>query len=206
LQIAAGGVTFFRMNLRRTAVIASLFLAASLFAAEPFTVDRKHSEANFKIKHLMSSVTGSFNDFAGNVNIDRGNPAASSVEFTINAASIDTDDADRDKHLRSADFFDVVKYPEITFKSSKVTATGNDAYDVAGTLTMHGVSRQVTLPVAFLGWAKDPWGNERAGFEIETTLNRKDYGISWNRALDQGGFLLGNDVKVSLTIEAVKKK
>jgi polyisoprenoid-binding protein YceI len=186
--------------------IALLFLAMPLVAAEPFVIDKKHSEANFKIKHLMSSVTGSFNDFAGTVNIDRNNAAASSVEFTINAASIDTDDADRDKHLRSADFFDVEKHPHITFKSSRVTAKGKDEFDVAGILTMKGISKMVTLPVTFLGWAKDPWGNQRAGFEIETKVNRKDYGITWNRALDAGGFLLGEDVKISLAIEAVKKK
>ena len=138
--------------------------------------------------------------------MDPKNLPASSVEFHIKAASIDTgNQADRDKHLRTADFFDVEKYPEITFKSESIKATGKDKYDVTGTLTLHGVSKKVTLPVTYLGQAKDPWGNTRAGFETETTLNRKDYGIVWNKALDSGGVLLGDDVKVDIDLETVKK-
>src|SRR6185295_3137577 len=121
-------------------------------------------------------------------------------------ASIDTNVPDRDKHLRSADFFDVEKFPEITFKSKSIKATGKDAYNVTGTLTMHGVSKEVTLPVTFQGEAKDPWGNTRAGFGTSTTLNRKDYGIVWNKALDAGGALLGDEVKVEINLETVKKK
>lgn len=185
---------------------AAVIAATPLFAAETYTVDASHSEANFKIRHMMSNVTGSFNDFSATVLLDRKNPSASSVDFTINAASVDTDNESRDKHLKSAEFFEVEKYPTITFKSTKIVPAGKDRYNVTGKLTIRDVTKVVTLPVAFLGFGKDPWGNERAGFEIETTLNRKDYGLKWNKALDQGGYLLADDVKVMIDLEGVKKK
>lgn len=190
----------------RALLIAALFAATPLFAAEAFKIDGAHSLADFRIRHMMSNVTGKFGAMEGTVNLDRANPEKSSVDFTINAASINTANENRDKHLRSADFFDVEKYPTITFKSTSVTAAGKDQYNVTGRLTMRGVTKEVTLPVTFLGYAKDPWGKERAGFELETTLNRKDYGINWNKALDQGGYLLADDVKVSISIEAVQQK
>ncbi len=192
----------------RSILVLTLFLATlPLFAAEPFNIDRAHSSAEFKIRHMVSNVTGKFTDFAGVVNVDRANPVNSTVEFTIQAASIDTATADRDKDLRSANFFDVEKFPTITFKSSKIAPSSTkDTYDVTGDLTIHGVTKRVTLPVQFNGFVKDPWGNERAGFELNTTLNRKDYGIVWNKALDQGGMLLGDDVKVNINLETVKKK
>ena len=122
---------------------------------------------------------------------------------SLKAASIDTNNPDRDKHLRSADFFDAEKNSEITFKSRKVAATSTkDVYAVTGILTMRGVSRTITLPVTFLGFAKDPWGSRRAGFETHITLNRKDYGINWNKALDNGGTLLSDDVDINISIEA----
>ena len=185
---------------------AALLVIAPLLAAETFKVDKAHSSADFKIRHLMSNVTGRFGDFDATIEIDRGNPAASTVEFTIDAASINTANDNRDKHLRSADFFDVEQYPTIAFKSTKIEPAGKDRYNVTGNLTMRGVTKVVTLPVAFLGFGKDPWGNERAGFEIETTLDRKDYGITWNKALDAGGYLLADDVKVTINLEAVKQK
>ena len=149
---------------------------------------------------------GRFGNFEGTLQIDPAKPEASSVTFTIKAASISTNDDKRDTHLRSPDFFDAEKFPDITFKSTKVAPAGKDKYDVTGTLTMHGVSKEITLPVAFLGYAKDPWGNERAGFDLSTKLNRKDYGINWNKVLDAGGTMLGDDVDVSVSLETVKKK
>ena len=187
-------------------LLIAVLVSVQAVAGENFKIDKSHSAADFKIRHMMSNVTGRFADFDGALSIDRARPAASSVEFTINTASIDTGNDNRDKHLRSADFFEVEKFPQITFKSTKVAPAGKDKFDVTGNLTMHGVTKEVTLPVTFLGFAKDPWGNERAGFEIETTLNRKDYGLNWNKALDQGGFLLADEVKVSIAIEAVKQK
>jgi polyisoprenoid-binding protein YceI len=168
----------------RRSLLALLLAAASspLYAAETFTVDKAHSDASFQIRHFTSKVRGGFTDFEGTIQTDPAKPEASSVVFTIKTASINTHNADRDKHLQSPDFFDAAKCPEISFKSSKFTPTGKDKYDVTGTLTMRCVSTAVTLPVAFTGMVKDPWGNDRAGFEITTKLNRKDYGINWNRA------------------------
>ena len=179
-------------------------LAALPAQAESYKIDPSHSEVGFTIRHLVSNVRGRFNDFAGTVDMDPKAPQKGSVDFQIKATSIDTANADRDKHLRTADFFDVEKYPEITFKSDSVKPAGKDKYNVTGTLTMHGVSKKVTLPVTYLGEAKDPWGNTRAGFETSVKLNRKDYGIVWNKAVDNGGVLLGDDVNVSINLETIK--
>jgi polyisoprenoid-binding protein YceI len=151
-------------------------------------------------------VGGKFQDFAGTIQIDRAKPENSSVEFTIQAASIFTGEPKRDDHLRSADFFDVANHPTLTFKSTSVKPAGNNVYEVRGNLTMRGVTKQIVLPVTFLGEGKDPWGNEKIGFETSVTLNRKDYGISWNKALDQGGALLDDEVKVQVSVEAGKVK
>ena len=202
------------MNMRRfhahTVVVAALLVCSlSLWAqstAGTYQVDPVHSSVEFKVRHMVSKVSGRFTDFSGTVVGDPAKPAAASVTFTIKAGSIDTKIPDRDKHLKSQDFFDVEKFPEITFKSTKITAKGGDKYEVAGTFTMHGVTKDVVLPVAFGGVAKDPWGKERAGFSLQLTLNRKDYGISWNKILDQGGTLVGDDVEISVDLEAVRQE
>ncbi|HEV7502619.1 MAG TPA: YceI family protein, partial [Vicinamibacteria bacterium] len=160
---------------------AAAFLAASPVLADTWVVDKTHSETGFQIRHMMSKVRGHFTDYAGTISVDAAKPESASVEFTVKAASIDTADANRDKDLRGPNFFDVEKFPEITFKGTKVKSTGKDKYDVTGSLTLHGVTKEVTLPVAFLGSGKDPWGNEKAGFSIDTTINRKDFGIVWNK-------------------------
>jgi polyisoprenoid-binding protein YceI len=183
----------------------AVLISAAGFAADSFVVDKNHSEAIFQVRHMVSRVSGRFDDFAGTINVDRSNPSVSSVELTIKVPSIDTGVTDRDKHLRSADFFDAEKYPEISFKSTSIKPSGKkDVYDVTGSFTMHGVTKSITLPVEFLGFIKDPRGNERAGFSTHTTLNRKDYGVNWNRALDNGGALLSDDVDVTVNIEAAK--
>jgi polyisoprenoid-binding protein YceI len=173
-------------------------------ATETWAVDKGHSSATFKIRHFTANVVGQFRTFEGSINLDRANPNKSSVDFTIQAASIDTGSENRDKHLRSADFFDVEKFPTITFKSASVAPKSKEQFDVTGDLTMHGVTKRVTLPVTFLGFQKTSRG-EKAGFEIETTLNRKDFGVTWNRPLDQGGFMLSDDVKVSINLEVDRK-
>ncbi|MDP9194142.1 MAG: YceI family protein [Acidobacteriota bacterium] len=196
------------MKFIRTSLVLTLFAALPLLAQMPatetFTVDKNHSSAMFKVRHMMANVIGQFRDFNADVNIDRENPAKSSVDFTIQATSIDTGNANRDNHLRSADFFDVAKFPTITFKSTSVTPKSKNDFTVTGDLTMHGVTKSVTLPVTFLGFAKTAKG-EKAGFEIETTLNRKDYEVVWNRNLDEGGLLLGDDVKITINLEMDKK-
>ena len=197
----------------RTAA-ALLFLSAlvttrSALAADPvqtYAIDPAHTSVTFSIRHLVTRVQGQFRDVAGTIEVNRQEPAASSVTFTIQAASIDTRIEQRDKHLKSPDFFDVAKYPEITFVSKKVVAKDKTRFEVTGDFTMHGVTKEITVPVEYLGDIKDPWGNDRAGFSVKTTLNRKDYGIVWNKALDQGGMMLGDDVDVDIQIEAVLKK
>jgi polyisoprenoid-binding protein YceI len=189
-----------------TAVAAAATLAALPLTAETYKIDPGHSEVGFTVRHMVSNVRGRFNDFSGTVEMDAKAPQKSSVEFHIKADSIDTGNADRDKHLKTADFFDAEKFPEITFKSDSVKPTGKNKYDVTGTLTLHGVSKKVTLPVTFLGEAKDPWGGTRAGFETATKLDRKAYGIVWNKAIDNGGVLLGDDVNIDINLETTKAK
>lgn len=175
-------------------------------AVRTFAIDKTHSEAAFQVRHLISKVRGRFADFAGEIAFDAAQPTASSVAFTIQAASIDTNTPDRDAHLRSADFFDVEQHPTITFRSANVVERGQGAFVVTGDLTMRGVTKRIDVPVSYLGLAKDPWGNEKIAFEGELALNRRDYGLNWNAALETGGFLVGDEVKVSLSIQAAAAK
>lgn len=167
-----------------------------------FVIDKTHSEAVFQVRHLITKVRGRFTDFEGTIQFNEAQPEQSSVNFSLKAASVDTSDADRDKHLRSADFFDADNHPTISFKSTRVKGSGSNL-QVTGTLAIRGVSKEVTLPVTHLGEAKDPWGNQRVGFETEITVNRKDFGLNWNAALEAGGFLVGDDVKITLSVQAV---
>ena len=182
-----------------------LGMAGSAAAANTYTVDAAHSGVSFKIRHLIATVPGRFAEFDGTITADWQNLDKSSVNFVIKAASIDTRNEDRDKHLRSADFFDVENFPEITFSSDRITKAGENSYSVTGKLTMHGVTKEVTLPVKYLGEMTDPWGNVKAGFQVETTLDRTDYGIVWNKALETGGVLLGEDVEVEINLELAKQ-
>jgi polyisoprenoid-binding protein YceI len=189
--------------------IAALFVAAlattPLFAADTYTIDKNHSDVSFQVRHFVSKVRGGFTDFDGTIQIDQARPEASSVVFAIKAASINTNNEDRNKHLSSPDFFDTAKFPEISFKSTKIAPAGKDKYNVTGNFTMHGVTKEITLPVEFTGTARDPRGDERAGFELATTVNRKDYGIKWNKALDNGSLMLSDNVAVTISLETVKK-
>lgn len=185
----------------------TLTLAApNLLAVDTYKVDPVHSGAAFKIRHLVTNVTGRFTDFDGTIQLDREDLTRSSVAFTIKAASIDTDNEKRDTHLRSADFFDTEKYPEITFKSTKILKTGNDTYSATGNFTLHGVTKEISVPVQVLGFTSHPRMGDRAGFSTNLKLNRKDYGINWNSPLDAGSFVLGEEVEVSIDIEAAKPK
>ena len=189
---------------RAAVVTLAAALAASTFtasAADTFVIDKAHSEASFQVRHFVTKVRGRFNDFTGTIQVDRANPTASSVELSIQAASLDTGHPGRDKHLRSPDFFDVEKFPELTFKSSRIVPRGQDRYDVTGLFTLHGVSKELTVPVSFLGFVGSG-PNEKAGFSADFTLNRKDFGIVWNRALDTGGTVLGDEVFITVNVEA----
>ena len=172
-------------------------------ALRTYQIDAAHSEAAFTVRHLITKVRGSFSDFAGTIAFDAARPENSTVTFTIQAASIDTNQKDRDAHLRSGDFFETDTYPTITFVSTGIDAKGDGTYAVRGRFTVRDVTKDITLPVTYLGTAKDPWGNERIAFEAEYSLNRKDYGLTWNAALETGGFLVGDEVKISLSVQAV---
>jgi polyisoprenoid-binding protein YceI len=175
---------------------------ATATAVRTFQVDKAHSEVVFQVRHLITKVRGRFTEFGGTIDFDSEHPANSKVDFVIQAASIDTAESNRDVHLRSEDFFASETYPTLTFTSTKITPRAADIYDVEGDLTIRGVTKRVVLPVTHLGTAKDPWGNEKIAFEGEVTINRKDYGLNWNAALETGGFLVGDEVKVSLQIQA----
>jgi polyisoprenoid-binding protein YceI len=192
-------------KLLATFAVAAL-LSPAILAADTYKIDRSHSDVSFRIRHLVSNVTGRFNEFQGEIKLDSSDLTRSSVSFTIQAKSVDTSEPKRDEHLRTPDFFDVAKYPEITFVSTGIVKGSGDVYQVKGRFTMHGVEKEITIPVEYLGAVKDPWGNEKAGFAASLTLNRKDYGIVWNKALDTGNLILGDEVQVTINLEAVKSK
>jgi polyisoprenoid-binding protein YceI len=175
----------------------------SLASAMPqiYKVDPDHSSIGFTIRHFVSTVPGRFKDFDGTIKYDRQNPAASSVAFTAQTASIDTDNADRNNHLKSPDFFDAQKFPTLTFTSTSVQAKDANTLSVTGNLTIHGVTKTVIIPVSVLGTVKTAKG-DKAGFETSFTIDRKEYGVQWNRALDTGGTILGDDVKITISVEA----
>lgn len=178
-------------------------LVPALAAAEPvaYKADNAHSKVGFTIRHFVSHVDGRFRDFDGQIKYDAQTPTNSTVQFTVQAASIATDNDDRDKHLKSPDFFDVAKFPTLSFTSTKVVAKGANSFDVTGSLTLHGVTKTVTIPATFSGTVKMPKG-EKAGFQSSFTVNRLDYGVTWNRAIEGGGAMLGDEVTVNIDIEA----
>jgi polyisoprenoid-binding protein YceI len=168
-------------------------------------IDVSHSAIHFYVRHMViSKVHGRFSKWAGAIQLDPQDLTRSSVEVSIDAASIDTQVADRDAHLRSPDFLDVAKHPQLTFRSRKIEKAG-EGYRVTGDLTLHGVQREVVLAAEFAGTGKDPWGNERAGFSAKASLDRRDFGLVWNAALETGGVLVGEKVEIAIELEAVKK-
>ena len=174
-------------------------------AATTWNIDTAHSAIHFSVRHMVVSKTrGRFTKWGGQISFDPANPAASTVAVNIDPASVNTEEAQRDAHLRSPDFFDVEKYPQATFKSTKVREAGEGKYLVTGDLTIHGVTRSVVLETVFEGSAKDPWGGERAGFAASATLDRREFGLGWNKVLEAGGVLVGDKVELTLEIEAVK--
>ena len=173
-------------------------------ATRTWNIDTSHSAVRFTVRHLMiSKVHGSFGSWKGALQIDPDNLAASSVKVEVDLASIDTKEEKRDGHLRSADFFDVEKFPTMTFVSKQVLAEGGKVTQVIGDLTIRDVTKQVTLEVEDHGAAKDPWGGERRGFEATTKINRKDFGLNWNVALEAGGVLVGEKIDITLEVEAI---
>jgi polyisoprenoid-binding protein YceI len=167
-------------------------------------LDPSHTAVEFSAKHLMiSTVKGRITDIEGTIYTDEKNPRNSSVEVTLKAASLDTRTDQRDQHLRSADFLDVEKYPEIKFRSTRIEGD-KDSFKLTGDLTIRDVTKPITLDVEFEGAGKDPWGGERVGFSAKGKIDRRDFGLTWNQALETGGVVVGNDIKISLEVEAIK--
>jgi polyisoprenoid-binding protein YceI len=174
-------------------------------ATQRWNIDPAHSGVHFTVRHMViSKVRGAFERWQGAIDLDEQNPAASRVSVQIDAASIDTREEKRDQHLRSPDFFDVEKFPKLGFESTQIEKLTDDQYRVTGDLTMHGVTRPVVLEAESLGGGKDPWGHQRIGFAAKTTINRKDFGLTWNQALETGGLLVGEKIEISLDVQAIK--
>ncbi|MBI4405776.1 MAG: YceI family protein [Deltaproteobacteria bacterium] len=181
-----------------------LFLTPFAFSAD-WTFDAAHSAAHFRVRHMMvSHVSGTISGFKGTVSGDEKEPAKTKVNVTLDVATINTDNTKRDDHLKSAEFFDAAKYPTISFKSKKMIKSG-EKWTVVGDLTMHGVTKEITLKdVELSPVVKDPWGHQRRGLTARTSLNRKDFGITWNKTMDGGGLLIGETVDITIDAEATK--
>jgi len=170
-----------------------------------WNLDPTHSGVDFSVKHMMfATVKGGFTSFNAEIDADPTDLTTADIKFTVDLASVDTRNVDRDNHLRSADFFDVENHPAMTFTSTSIEKTDEDEYNVTGDLTLHGVTKSETFVVTFEGTGIDPWGNEKAGFGVEGKLKRSDYGLTWNATLEAGGVLVGDQIKVSLQLQAAK--
>ena len=183
-----------------TSFVLGVFLLTPALFAATYKIDADHTAVSFKVRHILTPVQGYFRQFEGTFDYDPEKPDTWKTETTIQAASIDTNVAARDKHLRSADFFDVEKYPTITFKSTGVTDVTPTGAKLSGILTMHGIEKPVTLDLEIQGIVKDPWNNTIASFTATTKINRKDFGIVWNKALETGQVLVGEEVTIVLDV------
>jgi polyisoprenoid-binding protein YceI len=193
------------MQIRKFIVLAMFtLLGSSMLAADTYTLDKAHTSVGFTVNHLViSHVSGAFRDFDGTISYEPSDVTKSSIDVHIAANSINTGNDRRDNHLRSADFFDVQKFPELTFKSTRIEKKG-DGYIAYGPLTIHGVTKNIELPFTIAGTIKDPMGKNHLVAQASLTINRTDYGLTWNRTLESGGVLVGEEVKIDLNVEAVK--
>ena len=187
------------------AIFGAVLILAVSSRADTWHFDKPHSSVNFTVRHMViAKVNGDFKDFEGTVNFDGKNVESGSVDVTIQVASIETENERRDNHLRSADFFDVEKYPLMTFKSKKIEKDEGSDYKMTGDLTIRDVTREVTLDVEFNGTIVDPWGATRAGFSATGEIDRQDFGVKWNKPLENGGFLVSDMVEIRIEAELVK--
>ena len=186
----------------------ALMMSVGLWAqTSNWNFDQSHSSVAFSIDHMViSEVTGKFTEYTGSVSSAADDFQNANIDFVIEVSSINTDDVDRDDHLKGVDFFDVVNYPQITFKSTSFKKVAGKKHQLSGNLTMHGVTKAVTFDVNYGGTVVDPWGNTKAGFKITGELNRKDYGLTWSKALETGGLVVGNEVTLTVRVELVKVK
>jgi len=185
--------------------VVIFFAPLSARAAEPFQIDAGHSRLGFAVSHLMvSTVRGEFGDFSGTIQFDKSDLVNSSVDVTIKTASIDTRNPQRDEHLRMSDFFDAEKNPMITFKSTKITGEGSN-FVITGQLTMRGVTKEISIPLIIAGPVPSPFGMEVIGLSGSAKINRQEFGVSWNKQLDAGGVLVGDEVEIEINVEASRK-
>ncbi|MDD3638286.1 MAG: YceI family protein [Bacteroidales bacterium] len=193
----------------KNAFLSLVFVFASTFAMSQTTnwnIDHAHSNVTFEVAHMVvSTVTGKFQEFEGTIKADKEDFSDASISFTIQAASVNTNNEKRDNHLRDTDFFEVETYPTIDFKGKSLSQKSGNKYTLVGDLTMHGVTKEVELDVRYNGQIKDPWGNTRAGFKVSGSLNREDYGLTYNSALEAGGFLIGKEVDIQINLELIKE-
>ncbi len=188
-------------------LLTAMLVSAAPTLAANYDIDPAHSSVNFQVKHLaISKVNGSFGSFTGTFSFSEGAPESWQAEATIQIASVDTGNQDRDDHLRNSDFFDAEQFPTMIFKSTGVKMANASEGQLMGELTMHGVTKPVTLDLEFNGTVTDPWGNERAGFSLSGKIKRKEWGLAYNKALESGGLVIGEDVKISLDVEGIKAK
>lgn len=187
--------------------LAFLLIAGFAFSqATNWKIDNSHSNVTFEIDHMViSTVTGKFQEFEGDIKSDKADFSDATISFTIQAASVNTNNEKRDDHLRNEDFFDVANHPEITFVGKKLTPESGKEYKLVGDLTMHGVTKEVELDVKYNGTVKDPWGNTRAGFKVSGELDRTDFGLVYNSALEAGGLVIGEEVDIQVNLELVKE-
>jgi polyisoprenoid-binding protein YceI len=193
-----------KRTLRNLAILSALVVLPVLAEQSEWAIDAAHARVGFSVTHMVvSEVDGEFKKFSGKALLDDKDLTKSSVEFSIEAASINTDNADRDKHLRSPDFFDVEKFPKLTFQSTKITKAGK-GYKLKGNLTIHGVTKEVTLDAQVSEPIANPWGKQVRGVKLNGKVKREDFGLSWNKTLDKGGVVLGNDVTITIKLELNK--
>lgn len=189
------------------AAVSLMFFSSSVFSQSTWNLDQAHSSIGFSVDHMIiSQSVGRFTDFTGTISTEKDDFANAKVSITAKTASIDTDNADRDKHLKSDDFFNAEKYPEMTFVSKSFTKTGEKEYLVTGDLTIRDITKTVELKAKYLGQVTDPWGNLRAGFSATGKVNRFDFGLKWNKLLETGGLVVGETVELILRAELIKQK
>jgi polyisoprenoid-binding protein YceI len=195
---------FTRSSLHSLALLGALIAAPAFAEPVEWAVDPGHSHVGFGVSHMVvSEVEGEFKTFQGKVLLDEKDPTKSQVEFTIDAASINTNNEDRDKHLKSPDFFDVQKFPKLSFKASKISKAGK-GYKLAGALTIHGVTKEVTLDATLSEAVQNPWGKLVRAVKVSGKIKREDFGLSWNKTLDKGGLLVGSEVTLNVKLELNK--
>lgn len=187
-------------------ILSGLLMVSAVFAGDQYIIDKAHTKVGFAVKHMvLSTVRGDFKEYSGKIYFDENDVTKSRVEGTVQVASINTENEKRDRHLLSADFFNAKKYPEIYFKSKRIQKEGKNFVMIAD-FTMHGVTKEVRVPFKVLGVIQDPMGNKRVGIEAKFKINRKDYGVSWSKTMDNGGLVVSDEVTIELTFEGVKMK